>query len=98
MNFVSALSQFEPQFRRHHAAAAIGGVAGYPDSHSVSSRRLYLAFDGNPRDEIQDLIYRCRCGEAASRALFLLTMDGLYRGPALVIFDADDVAHRRRSA
>src|SRR5215468_6042439 len=33
MDVVSALCQFEAQFRGHHPAASIGGIAGDPDLH-----------------------------------------------------------------
>src|SRR5262249_42709866 len=33
MDVVSTVRQFEPQFRGHHAAASVGGIAGDPDLH-----------------------------------------------------------------
>ncbi len=34
MDFVPALRQFQTQFGGHHAAAAVGGIAGDPDLHA----------------------------------------------------------------
>ena len=43
MNFVAALRQFQAEFRGHHAAAAVGGITGDPNLHSLESGPSLMA-------------------------------------------------------
>ncbi len=46
MDVVTALSQFQSQFRGHHAASAVRRITGDPDLHAREFAFRFLSFDG----------------------------------------------------